>query len=243
MTEKIMKTIPRHVAVIMDGNGRWAKKKSLPRVMGHNAGMKSMKEIVKKSSKMGIEYLTVYAFSTENWKRSTEEVSGIFKLLVRYVDSELQELHENNVKVNILGDWSKLPEDAKERLKKTLELTEHNTGLKFNIALNYGAREEIKIAVKEIAEKVKCGDINLDDIDDNLISSFLFTGKLNIPDPDLLIRTSGEIRLSNYLLWQVAYSEMIFTDILWPDFTAEIFENIISEFGNRERRFGGRNEI
>lgn len=242
MTEKIMKTIPRHVAVIMDGNGRWAKKKSLPRVMGHNAGMKSMKEIVKKSSKMGIEYLTVYAFSTENWKRSTEEVSGIFKLLVRYVDSELQELHENNVKVNILGDWSKLPEDAKERLKKTLELTEHNTGLKFNIALNYGAREEIKIAVKEIAEKVKCGDINLDDIDDNLISSFLFTGKLNIPDPDLLIRTSGEIRLSNYLLWQVAYSEMIFTDILWPDFTAEIFENIISEFGNRDRRFGGRNE-
>lgn len=242
MTEKIMKTIPRHVAVIMDGNGRWAKKKSLPRVMGHNAGMKSMKEIVKKSSKMGIEYLTVYAFSTENWKRSTEEVSGIFKLLVRYVDSELQELHENNVKVNILGDWSKLPEDAKERLKKTLELTEHNTGLKFNIALNYGAREEIKIAVKEIAEKVKCGDINLDDIDDNLISSFLFTGKLNIPDPDLLIRTSGEIRLSNYLLWQIAYSEMIFTDILWPDFTAEIFENIISEFGNRERRFGGRNE-
>ena len=242
MTEKIMKTIPRHVAVIMDGNGRWAKKKSLPRVMGHNAGMKSMKEIVKKSSKLGIEYLTVYAFSTENWKRSTEEVSGIFKLLVRYVDSELQELHENNVKVNILGDWSKLPEDAKERLKKTLELTEHNTGLKFNIALNYGAREEIKIAVKEIAEKVKCGDINLDDIDDNLISSFLFTGKLNIPDPDLLIRTSGEIRLSNYLLWQIAYSEMIFTDILWPDFTAEIFENIISEFGNRERRFGGRNE-
>lgn len=242
MTEKIMKTIPRHVAVIMDGNGRWAKKKSLPRVMGHNAGMKSMKEIVKKSSKMGIEYLTVYAFSTENWKRSTEEVNGIFKLLVRYVDSELQELHENNVKVNILGDWSKLPEDAKERLKKTLELTEHNTGLKFNIALNYGAREEIKIAVKEIAEKVKCGDINLDDIDDNLISSFLFTGKLNIPDPDLLIRTSGEIRLSNYLLWQIAYSEMIFTDILWPDFTAEIFENIISEFGNRERRFGGRNE-
>lgn len=242
MTEKIMKTIPRHVAVIMDGNGRWAKKKSLPRVMGHNAGMKSMKEIVKKSSKMGIEYLTVYAFSTENWKRSTEEVSGIFNLLVRYVDSELQELHENNVKVNILGDWSKLPEDAKERLKKTLELTEHNTGLKFNIALNYGAREEIKIAVKEIAEKVKCGDINLDDIDDNLISSFLFTGKLNIPDPDLLIRTSGEIRLSNYLLWQIAYSEMIFTDILWPDFTAEIFENIISEFGNRERRFGGRNE-
>lgn len=237
-----MKTIPRHVAVIMDGNGRWAKKKSLPRVMGHNAGMKSMKEIVKKSSKMGIEYLTVYAFSTENWKRSTEEVSGIFKLLVRYVDSELQELHENNVKVNILGDWSKLPENAKERLKKTLELTEHNTGLKFNIALNYGAREEIKIAVKEIAEKVKCGDINLDDIDDNLISSFLFTGKLNIPDPDLLIRTSGEIRLSNYLLWQIAYSEMIFTDILWPDFTAEIFENIISEFGNRERRFGGRNE-
>lgn len=242
MTEKIMKTIPRHVAVIMDGNGRWAKKKSLPRVMGHNAGMKSMKEIVKKSSKMGIEYLTVYAFSTENWKRSTEEVSGIFKLLVRYVDSELQELHENNVKVNILGDWSKLPEEAKERLKKTLELTEHNTGLKFNIALNYGAREEIKIAVKEIAEKVKCGDINLDDIDDNLISSFLFTGKLDIPDPDLLIRTSGEIRLSNYLLWQIAYSEMIFTDILWPDFTAEIFENIISEFGNRERRFGGRNE-
>lgn len=240
MATKDHTKIPTHVAIIMDGNGRWATGRSLPRVMGHNAGMKAMKEIVKKSSEIGVEYLTVYAFSTENWKRSREEVGGIFKLLVKYVDSELKELNKNNVKVNILGDWSKLPEAARDRLKKTLDLTENNDGLKFNIALNYGSREEIRQAVSDIATEVKEGSLDINEISEELISASLYTGRMGIPDPDLMIRTSGEVRISNYLLWQMAYTEMVFTDILWPDFTPEIFMDIINEFGTRERRYGGR---
>lgn len=240
MATKDHTKIPTHVAIIMDGNGRWATRRSLPRVMGHNAGMKAMKEIVKKSSEIGVEYLTVYAFSTENWKRSREEVGGIFKLLVKYVDSELKELNKNNVKVNILGDWSKLPEAARDRLKKTLDLTENNDGLKFNIALNYGSREEIRQAVSDIATEVKEGSLDINEISEELISASLYTGRIGIPDPDLMIRTSGEVRISNYLLWQMAYTEMVFTDVLWPDFTPEIFMDIINEFGTRERRYGGR---
>lgn len=240
MATKDHTKIPTHVAIIMDGNGRWAIGRSLPRVMGHNAGMKAMKEIVKKSSEIGVEYLTVYAFSTENWKRSREEVGGIFKLLVKYVDSELKELNKNNVKVNILGDWSKLPEAARDRLKKTLDLTENNDGLKFNIALNYGSREEIRQAVSDIATEVKEGSLDINEISEELISASLYTGRMGIPDPDLMIRTSGEVRISNYLLWQMAYTEMVFTDVLWPDFTPEIFMDIINEFGTRERRYGGR---
>ena len=200
MATKDHTKIPTHVAIIMDGNGRWATGRSLPRVMGHNAGMKAMKEIVKKSSEIGVEYLTVYAFSTENWKRSREEVGGIFKLLVKYVDSELKELNKNNVKVNILGDWSKLPEAARDRLKKTLDLTENNDGLKFNIALNYGSREEIRQAVSDIATEVKEGSLDINEISEELISASLYTGRMGIPDPDLMIRTSGEVRISNYLL-------------------------------------------
>lgn len=240
MATKDHTKIPTHVAIIMDGNGRWATGRSLPRVMGHNAGMKAMKEIVKKSSEIGVEYLTVYAFSTENWKRSREEVGGIFKLLIKYVDSELKELNKNNVKVNILGDWSKLPEAARDRLKKTLDLTENNDGLKFNIALNYGSREEIRQAVSDIATEVKEGSLDINEISEELISASLYTGRMGIPDPDLMIRTSGEVRISNYLLWQMAYTEMVFTDVLWPDFTPEIFMDIINEFGTRERRYGGR---
>lgn len=240
MATKDHTKIPTHVAIIMDGNGRWATGRSLPRVMGHNAGMKAMKEIVKKSSEIGVEYLTVYAFSTENWKRSREEVGGIFKLLVKYVDSELKELNKNNVKINILGDWSKLPEAARDRLKKTLDLTENNDGLKFNIALNYGSREEIRQAVSDIATEVKEGSLDINEISEELISASLYTGRMGIPDPDLMIRTSGEVRISNYLLWQMAYTEMVFTDVLWPDFTPEIFMDIINEFGTRERRYGGR---
>lgn len=240
MATKDHTKIPTHVAIIMDGNGRWATGRSLPRVMGHNAGMKAMKEIVKKSSEIGVEYLTVYAFSTENWKRSREEVGGIFKLLVKYVDSELKELNKNNVKVNILGDWSKLSEAARDRLKKTLDLTENNDGLKFNIALNYGSREEIRQAVSDIATEVKEGSLDINEISEELISASLYTGRMGIPDPDLMIRTSGEVRISNYLLWQMAYTEMVFTDVLWPDFTPEIFMDIINEFGTRERRYGGR---
>lgn len=232
--------LPGHVAVIMDGNGRWAKKRNLPRAAGHNAGMKAMREIVRRASDLGIGYLTVYAFSTENWKRSVEEVSGIFKLLVMFVASDLRELKENNVRMNILGDCSKLPEDAKKSVERAVSETESNTGLMFNVALNYGSREEMLNAVKEIAQKYKNGDIELDDISDELMDSCLYTGHLGIPDPDLIIRTSGEKRLSNFLMWQASYSEFVFTDTLWPDFTPEEFERCIEEYQSRDRRFGGR---
>lgn len=234
--------LPEHVAIIMDGNGRWAKKRKLPRVMGHNAGMQAMKKIVISAAELGIRHLTVYAFSTENWKRSDEEVGGIFNLLVKYVDSELDELCNNNVKVNILGDWTVIPQKARKRIEETLNRTADNTGLVFNIALNYGSRAEITDAVREIAEMVRDGELDPADIDEDTVSSSLLTGHLGIPDPDLLIRTSGEVRISNYLLWQIAYSEMVFTDVLWPDFTPQIFEDIIVQYQGRDRRFGGRNE-
>ncbi len=235
--------IPAHVAIIMDGNGRWAKKKGLPRLAGHNAGMLAMKEIVKASSVLGVKYLTVYAFSTENWKRSKEEVGGIFKLLVKYVDSELSELHENNVKVKVLGDYSVIPKIAVERLEKSLETTANNTGLQFNIALNYGSRAEIVRAVRRIYEDIRKGALEEEtEITEELISRYLYTGDENgnIPDPDLIIRTSGEERLSNFMLWQSAYSEFAFTDVFWPDFSPAEYERLIEAYQNRDRRFGGR---
>lgn len=232
--------IPNHVAIIMDGNGRWAEQRNLPRAFGHNAGMKAMKEIVKRSSSLGIKHLTVYAFSTENWKRSTEEVNGIFKLIVTYVDNELKELHANNVRVHILGDYSKLPGDAVARLERSLAVTQNNTGMQFNIALNYGSRNEIVEAVQEIAEAVKAGEFNPADIKEATITAHLSTGKAGIPDPELLIRTSGETRVSNFLLWQIAYSELVYSQVLWPDFSPEVFEDAILEYQKRDRRFGGR---
>lgn len=232
--------IPNHVAIIMDGNGRWAEKRNLPRALGHNAGMKAMKEIVKRSSSLGIKHLTVYAFSTENWKRSTEEVNGIFKLIVTYVDNELKELHANNVRVHILGDYSKLPVDAVTRLEKSLAVTSNNTGMQFNIALNYGSRHEIVQAIREIAKEVKADKISVDDICEDTVAKHLSTGLAGIPDPELLIRTSGETRVSNFLLWQIAYSELVYSPVLWPDFTPEVFENAIWEYQKRDRRFGGR---
>ncbi len=236
--------IPRHVAVIMDGNGRWATKRNLPKMSGHNAGMQAMKEIVKRASTLGIEHLTVYAFSTENWKRSVEEINGIFSLIVVYVAKELKELDENNVKVKVLGDYSKLPEKSVESLEKALKTTENNTGLQFNIALNYGGRDDIRRAVTDIAKLAAAGRISPDDIDEQLISDYLWTGvhHANVPDPELIIRTSGEMRLSNYLLWQCAYSEFVITNTLWPDFTPEEFEKCIEAFQGRDRRFGGRNK-
>lgn len=235
-------SIPTHVAIIMDGNGRWAKKRKLPRVMGHNAGMKAMKQIVKKASVLGIRYLTVYAFSTENWKRPKEEVDGIFELLIQYVDSELAELHRNNVKVNILGDYQALPHKAVERLEKSMATTAGNYGLQFNIALNYGSRMELVRAVRAIGEGIKKGYLLPEEVDENIIIDNLNTGRHGIPDPDLLIRTSGEQRISNFLLWQLAYSEIVFNDLLWPDYTPEAFEEDIKNYGRRERRFGGRQE-
>jgi len=237
-----MDQIPRHIAIVMDGNGRWAKKKNLSRLSGHSAGMKAMKEIVKRSSVLGVKHLTVYAFSTENWKRSADEVKGIFKLLVAYVDKELKELHANNVKVKILGDYRSLPGQAVEKLEKTLSMTKDNTGLQFNIALNYGGRNEITHAVRKIGEEILSGNIFPGQIEEETISEYLYTGKryADVPDPDLVIRTSGEKRISNYLLWQCAYSEFVFTDVLWPDFSPEEYERVIEEFQSRERRYGGR---
>lgn len=237
-----LERIPKHVAIVMDGNGRWADKRLMPKMAGHNAGMKAMKEIVKKASTLGVEHLTVYAFSTENWKRSKEEIGGIFKLIVVYVDNELKELNENNVRVKILGDYSMLPKESVERINRALKTTENNTGMQFNIALNYGGRDDIKRAVCEIASLVEKGSLKADDITEDIISEHLWTGKYHAdsPDPELIIRTSGELRLSNYLLWQSAYSEFVFTDTLWPDFTPEKFEAAIEEFQGRKRRFGGR---
>lgn len=234
--------MPLHVAIIMDGNGRWAKEKGLPRLAGHNAGMKAMKKIVDHSDKLGIKYLTVYAFSTENWKRSIAEVSGIFKLLVSYVNSDLRELVENNVRVKVLGDYTKLPRDAVRSLEKTLEETKNNTGLQFNIALNYGGRDEIRKAVESIGNRIKKGELAPEDITEDIISQELSTGSMyaDIPDPELIIRTSGELRLSNFLLWQSAYSELVFPEVMWPDFTPEEYERALEDYQSRERRFGGR---
>jgi undecaprenyl diphosphate synthase len=200
--------------------------------------MLAMKEIVKRASSLGVKYLTVYAFSTENWKRGVEEVSGIFNLLIVYVDRELAELHENNVKVRILGDYTRLPARAIERLERSLETTANNDGMGFNIALNYGSRDEIVHGLRAIAEDVRAGRIDPSDIDAAAVSDRLYTA--GMPDPDLIIRTGGERRLSNFLLWQSAYSEFVFSDAYWPDFSPEAFEKSIEEYQSRERRFGGR---
>jgi len=229
--------IPQHVAVIMDGNGRWAKERGMARVQGHNAGMKALKEIVKHSDVLGVKYLTVYAFSTENWKRPEDEVSGIFRLLVLYVAQELKELHQNNVKVQILGDWSALPEDAVKAVRKALDTTKDNTGLVFSIAINYGGRAEIARAARLIAEKAAAGELDPEAVDEKLISDYLYTS--DMPDPDMIIRTGGELRVSNFLIWQGAYSELVVTPVYWPDFTPERYEEAIAEFQTRDRRFGG----
>ena len=230
--------LPAHVAIIMDGNGRWAKKRGLPRLAGHKAGMEALKKIVRKSGEIGIEQLTIYAFSTENWKRSAEEVSGIFQILVFYMERELKELHNNGVRVGILGDYHRLPQACVEAVERAMELTESNTGLTFNIALNYGGRADIVNAARRLGEEIGNGRLEPQDITEDLFSGFLSTagGK----DPDLVIRTSGELRLSNFLLWQTAYSELYFTDVLWPDFKEEDYLQAICEFQKRKRNFGGR---
>ena len=215
----------------MDGNGRWAKERGQIRLQGHLAGMEALREIVRHSQRLGVEYLTVYAFSTENWKRPADEVAGIFKLLIKYVNSELKELNDNNVRVGILGDWSAIPQDSAESVKLALKTTEKNDGLRFNIALNYGGRAEITRAVNKLISE---GRTNVTEDD---ISGALYTA--GMPDPDVIIRTSGENRLSNFLIWQAAYSEIVLTDVYWPDFTPEEYEKCIIEYQSRDRRFGG----
>jgi len=232
-----MELIPAHIAIIMDGNGRWAKQRKLPRTMGHRAGMKNIKMMVEESSNLGVEYLTLYAFSTENWKRSKEEVGALMDLVVEFINKEFEELHRNNVRLNSIGDISKLPEKSKAAIEDAKYKTRNNTGLTLNIALNYGGRDEIVRGVKEIAKDVLEGKLKLDSIDDQVISNHLYTK--GMPDPDIIIRPSGELRLSNYLLWQSAYSEFWFSNINWPDFTKEDLRRAISDFQKRDRRFGG----
>ncbi len=236
--EKIDKErIPNHVAIIMDGNGRWAKKRGLPRTLGHRAGVETIREIVKASSNIGIKYITLYAFSTENWKRPRDEVNTLMSLLLEFLRKEIQELHKNNVIVKAIGDISQLPGQCIDELSRAYELTKNNKGLCLNLALNYGARDEIKKAVINIASEVKKGNIVLEDINEKLISDNLYTK--GIPDPDLLIRPSGEYRLSNYLLWQIAYTEFWFSDVYWPDFKPIHLYKAILDYQNRDRRFGG----
>ncbi|MDR1043238.1 MAG: di-trans,poly-cis-decaprenylcistransferase [Clostridiales Family XIII bacterium] len=262
---------PRHVAIVMDGNGRWAERNGKLRLSGHNAGMNAMTEIVRHASDSGIKYLTVYAFSTEIWKRDADEVSGIFGLLVKFVELKLRELIENNVVVSVIGDYSPIPRDAKAALERTIENTSGNTGMKFVIALNYGSRADILNAAKRLALEVvransagraddsESAGYGAEDVGSGSAAGYGvadaaadavsrlteadFAGMLStggMPDPDLIIRTSGEKRLSNFLLWEAAYSELVFTDVLWPDFTPGEFDRCVGEYHSRVRRFGGR---
>ncbi len=232
-----MKSLPKHIAIIMDGNGRWAAKRMLPRNLGHRAGVEALRDVIKTASNIGVNYLTLYAFSTENWKRPASEVSMLMKLLIEYLKKEVAELDDNNVKIQVIGDIKQLPDEVIAEIDRAINKTKSNDGLCVNIALNYGGRLEIVNAVKKISEKIKNNQVQVNEIDENLIESFLYTA--NIPDPELLIRTSGEIRLSNFLLWQCAYSEFWFTDVYWPDFKGEDLLKAISDYQNRKRRFGG----
>lgn len=228
--------VPAHIAIIMDGNGRWAKSRFMPRTYGHKVGVETIRKVVKECSRLGVKYLTLYAFSTENWKRPKDEVSALMGLLVKYLRNELEELHKNNVKILTIGDISKLPETCIEELVLAKEKTKDNTGLVMSLALNYGGRNDLVNAVKNISQDLVDGKISLDDIGDNLISSHLSTNES--PDPDLVIRTSGEQRLSNFLLWELAYSEFYFTDIHWPDFDEKELQKAIFAYQSRDRRFG-----
>ncbi len=230
------KRMPVHIGIIMDGNGRWAQKRGLPRTAGHKVGIEALKRVVQYCGDHGIAYLTVYAFSTENWKRPQEEVSILMSLIIEYIKKELDILHKNGVKINPIGEYEKLPEKTVKEIQKAVEKTKDNSKLVLNVALNYGSRAEIREGFKKIAQKVADGQISPEDIDDQMISASLYTA--NQPEPDLIIRPSGEKRLSNFLLWQAAYSELWFSNVLWPDFTEKDLEEAINDFRNRDRRFG-----
>ena len=228
--------IPRHVAIIMDGNGRWATKRGLPRSAGHRAGMEALRDLITASSELGIEALTLYAFSTENWKRPRDEVGTLFSLVVEYFNREISELHEKGVRIRVLGDMSRVPQKARAALMRAEDMTHDNRGLKLNLAINYGARAELVRAAKALAEDVSNGGTAPDAIDEAAVSSRLYTS--GQPDVDLLIRTGGEMRLSNFLLYQSAYAELLFTDTLFPDFDKAHYLDAIREFQGRSRRFG-----
>lgn len=232
--------IPRHVAIIMDGNGRWAKRHGLARMFGHQQGVTTVHQITELAAEMGIEYLTLYAFSTENWNRPKEEVDALMSLLVDTIAKETPTLMKNNVRLTTIGDTSRLPQLARQRFEECINLTANNTGLNLVLALSYSSRWEITNAMRQMAQDLQIGRLRQECIDEETVSAYLTTR--NMPDPDLLIRTSGELRISNFLLWQLAYAELYFTDCLWPDFTQEKFVAAIQDYQHRERRFGKTSE-
>lgn len=232
--------IPNHIAIIMDGNGRWAKKRALPRVVGHEYGVKSVRTVAETAAKLGVKYLTLYTFSTENWNRPQLEVKAIMALLVRTIRKEVETLQKNNIRLRTIGDISALPKEAYKELQEAMELTKNNDRMDLVLALNYSARWDIIQTTKKIAEMVKQGAIEVTSINEELISNTLNTGML--PEPELLIRTSGEYRISNFMLWELAYGEFYFTDIYWPEFDQEAFYRAIVDYQKRERRFGKTSE-
>ena len=238
MVREDFQKLPHHVAIIMDGNGRWAKKHKLNVAMGHRQGVETLREVIRHTDDLGIEALTIYAFSTENWNRSKEEVGALMQLNLDFFKSEIDELMEKNVRILILGEKDVFPEKQREVLIEAENRSTANTGLTLNICLNYGGRAELTRAAKSIAQDVKAGVLSLDDVDEQLISKRLYTA--NQPDVDLMIRTSGEMRLSNFLLWQCAYAEFLFPTVLWPDFSVADYDEALLAYGGRERRFGGR---
>lgn len=234
---EVERRIPGHIAIILDGNGRWAKKRGLPRNVGHAQGSRAVEKICQAAYDMGVKYLTVYAFSTENWSRPQEEVDALMKLLSNYLKDCLKTSKKNNMKVRVLGDITALDDELQEKIRELERISSENTGLNFQVALNYGSRDEILRAVKRLLTDYENGRIKKEELDAERFSDYLDTK--GIPDPDLLIRTSGELRLSNYLLWQLAYTEFYFTDVLWPDFDKKELEKAIDYYNKRDRRFGG----
>ncbi len=230
------RTLPAHVAVIMDGNGRWAKKKALNRVRGHEAGAESVREIVRTSREIGIKWLTLYAFSEENWRRPAHEIQALMRLLKRFLNSELQEMLQNGIRLNTIGRTARLPEDVRDVLSKVIRETAHNRDMVLTLALSYGGRQEILDAVKGLTETLLRGELDPGAITEEVFSNSLYTSEM--PDPDLLIRTSGEMRISNFLLWQIAYAELYVTPTLWPDFRKEEYLAALEDYQRRERRFG-----
>jgi len=238
VTDRAGKTVPRHVAIIMDGNGRWAQQRGLPRVAGHRAGAEAVRRTLQAAADNGVEVLTLYAFSSENWRRSAEEISDLTALMRFYLERELKTLEKEGVRLKLIGDYSAFGADLVGRLERALERTANNTRLTLVVALNYGSQSEIAAAARELAVKVASGELEPDSIDEQAISGELQTRDL--PGLDLLIRTSGEVRLSNFLLWQAAYAELLFLDVLWPDFDEQAFAGALDQFAARQRRYGGR---
>ncbi|MEK4629518.1 MAG: isoprenyl transferase [Solibacillus sp.] len=229
--------IPTHIAIIMDGNGRWAKRRSMPRVAGHHEGMKTVRKITRCACDLGVKVLTLYAFSTENWKRPKSEVEFLMRLPEQFLNSFLPELMERNIKIEMIGVMGSLPEYTQIALKKAMDMTKNNTGLILNFAMNYGGRAEIAMAMQQLMKEVEAGKLSIEEIDEQQITNRLMTAHL--PEPDLLIRTSGEVRISNFMLWQLAYTEFIFTDTHWPDFDEACLKEAIAVYQNRNRRYGG----